>query len=107
MNKVADHIVPIASQPVDAEELTRSLSQVSLKEKEISTLKEENKALKKDNKEYQDRNVGLKDGLKGKSVLQSAQHSIWDLISVEVTKFWENEKTRSQEGLYLLILRKI
>lgn len=33
MNKVAYQIVPIASQAVDTEELIRSLSQVSLKEK--------------------------------------------------------------------------
>ena len=45
MNRVEDHIVHIASQTVDTEELTISLSQVSLKEKEISTVKEEKKAL--------------------------------------------------------------
>ena len=88
MNKVADHIVHIASQAADTEELTISLSHVSLKEKEISTLKEENKALEKANKEYQDNNTKLKDKLKGKSILQSTQHSIWDLILIEVTKFW-------------------
>ena len=76
MNKVVDHIVPIASQEVDTEELTISLSQVSLKEKDISTLKEETKALEKANKEYQEKNTKLKDRLKGKSILQSAQHSI-------------------------------
>ena len=69
MNKVEDEIVLIASQPVDIEELTKSLSQVYLKEKESSTLKEENNALEKSNKEYQDRNTRLKDKLKGKSVL--------------------------------------
>ena len=50
MNKVADQIVPIASQAVDTEEITISLSHVSLKEKEISTLKEEKKDLEKHNK---------------------------------------------------------
>ena len=90
MNKVANHIVHIASQAVDTEELTISLSQVSLKEKEIYTLKEEKKALEKDNKEYQEKNTKLKDRLKGKSVLQLAQHSIWDQISIEVNKFWGN-----------------
>lgn len=39
-NKVANHIVPISSQAVDTEELTISLLQVPLKEKDISTLKE-------------------------------------------------------------------
>ena len=33
-------IILVASQPVDIEELTRSLSQVYLKDKEITTLKE-------------------------------------------------------------------
>lgn len=47
MNKEAVEIVPITSQPVDTEELIRSLSQVSLKEKEITTLKEEKKASRK------------------------------------------------------------
>ena len=47
-------IVHVASQPVDTKEMTRYLSQVSLKDKEITTLKEENKGLDKDNKEYQD-----------------------------------------------------
>ena len=49
-NKATIEIVPITSQPADTKELTRSLSQVSLKEKEITTLKEEKKALEKENK---------------------------------------------------------
>ena len=69
VKKGAVEIVPIASQPVDMEELKRSLSQVSLKEKEITTLKEEKKDLEKANKEYQDKNAKLKDRLMGKSVL--------------------------------------
>ena len=88
MNKVVDQIVHIVSQAVDTEELTISLSHISLKEKKISTLMEEKKALEKDNREYQDMNARIKDRLKGELVLQSTQHSIWDLISVEVTKFW-------------------
>ena len=101
MNKVADHIVPIASQAVDTEELTKSLSLVSLKEKEISTLKEEKKALEKANKEYQEKNTKLKDRLKGKSVLQSTQHSIWDLISIEATKFWGELKRLEAKKAYI------
>lgn len=62
MNKMGDHIVPIASQEVDREELTISLSQVSLKDKEISTLKEEKKDLEKTNKEYQEITQSLKTG---------------------------------------------
>ena len=62
---MAEHIVPNVSQALDTEELTISLSQVSIKEKEISTLKEERKALEKANKEYQEENTKLKDRLKG------------------------------------------
>lgn len=71
-NKVTSHIVPIATQDIDAEELADSLSQIYLKEHEISTLKEEKKSLEKVNKEYQDKNAKLKDMLKGKLVLQSS-----------------------------------
>ena len=101
MNKVVVKIVPIASQLVDIKEITRSLSQVSLKEKEIITLKEEKKALEKKNKEYQDSNTRLKDRLKGKAVLQSTQHSIWDLITVEVTKFWGELKRLEAKKDYI------
>ena len=87
-NKAVAHVVPLATQAIDKDELTVSLSQVSIKEHKISTLKEEKKALEKANKEYQDKNTKLKDILKGKSVLQSTQHSIWDTVSIEVTKFW-------------------
>ena len=38
-------IVPLEPQLVDTEELTRSLAQVSLKDKDITNLKEEKKAL--------------------------------------------------------------
>ena len=87
VKKGAVEIVLVASQPVDIKELTRSLSQVSLKVKEITTLKEEKKALENTNKEYHDKNAKIKDKLKGKSILQSTQHSIWDLIAMKVTKF--------------------
>ena len=107
-NKVAPHIVPISTQAVDIEELTISLSQVPLKEQDISTLKEEKKSLEKANKEYQENNTKIKERLKGKSVLQSAQHSIWDLISIEISKFWgEIKKIRIKEGLYLFSFGEI
>ena len=108
MNKAVVEIVPFTSQPIDTEELTRSLSQVSVKEKEITTLKEEKRDMDIANKEYQAKNTKLKNKLKGKPVLQSAQHSIWDLIPVEVTKFLGRiKKIGSQEGLYLFSPRKI
>ena len=46
-SKVASHIVPVATQDIDAEGLVDCLPQIYLKEKEISTLKEEKKALEK------------------------------------------------------------
>ena len=100
-SKVASRIVPIATQDIDAKGLANSLSQISLKEKEILTLKEETKALEKANKEYQNKNTKLKDRLKRKLVLQSAQHSIWDLISIEVTKFWGELKRLETKKDYI------
>lgn len=101
VKKGAVEIVPVASQPVDTEELTRSLSQVSLKDKEINTLKEEKKALERAKKEYQDKTAKLKDMLMDKSVLQSTQHSLWDLIAVEVTKFWGELKRLESKKAYI------
>ena len=107
LKKGAVEIVPVASQLVDTEELTRHLSQVSLKDKEITTLKEEKKAMEKENKEYQDKNAKLKDRLKDKSSLQSAQHSIWDLIAVEITKLWgELKRFESKKGYIYFALEK-
>ena len=51
--KGTTEIVPLEPQPMDAKELTRSLAQVSLKDKEITNLKEEKKALERANKEYE------------------------------------------------------
>ena len=57
--------------------------------------------MEKANKEYQENNTKLKDILKGKLVLQSAQHSIWDLISIEVTKFWGELKRLEAKKAYI------
>ena len=64
-------------------------------------MKEEKKALKKANKEYQDMNARIKDRLKGKLVLQTDQHSIWDLISMEVTKFSGELKRLEDKKAYI------
>jgi hypothetical protein len=101
MKKGVVEIVLVISHLVGIEELTRSLSQVSLKDQEITTLKEEKKAPGKANKEYQDKNANLKDRLKGKSVPQSAHHSIWDLIAVEVTKFRGELKILESKKAYI------
>ena len=55
----------------------------------------------KANKEYQDKNAKLKDKLMGKSILQSTQHSLWDLIAVEVTKFWGELKKLEDKKAYI------
>ena len=60
VKKGAVEIVPVASQLVDTEELTRYLSEVSLKEKKITTLKEDKKVSDKTNKEYQIKMPSLK-----------------------------------------------
>ena len=74
---------PLAiSQPIDTNELAESMAQVSLKEKEIFQLLQEKNQLEKLNKEKQDKINRLKDRLVGKEVLKSAQHSLWDLISI-------------------------
>lgn len=57
--------------------------------------------MEKSNKEYQDKNPKLKDRLKGKSILQSAQHSIWDLISIEVIKFWGDLRRLETKKSYI------
>ena len=64
-------------------------------------MKEEKKALEKANKEYQEKNAKLKDRLVGNFVLQSAQRSLWDLIAVEVTKFWEELKRLEAKKAYI------
>ena len=79
---------PLAiSQPIDTNELVESMAYVSLKEKDISKLVQEKNQLEKLNKEKQEKINRLKDRLMGKEVLKSSQHSLWDLISIEVNKF--------------------
>lgn len=63
--------------------------------------------MEKANKESQDKNAKLKDGLKGKLILQSAQYSIWDLISIEITKFWgELKRLETKKACIYLALEK-
>ena len=94
--------VPLAIvQPIDANELAKSMTQVSLKEKEISQLVQEKKQLEKLNKEKQEKIDRLKGRLKGKEVLKSAQHSLWDLISIEVNKFWKELRRMEVKKAYI------
>ena len=50
-NKGVVEVPPSTSQPIDTTELTKSLSQVSLKEKEISQLISKKNQLEKSNQE--------------------------------------------------------
>ena len=74
---------------------------MSLKEKEISQLLQEKNQLEKSNNENQDRINKLKDRLLGKEVLKSAQHSLWDLISLEVNKLWNELKRMEAKKAYI------
>ena len=77
----------ITSQQIVTVELTRSLAQTSLKDKVTSQLIKEKYLLEKYNQQKQENIDKLKARLKRKEALQSTQHSLWDLISVEVNKF--------------------
>jgi chromosome segregation ATPase len=88
-------------QPIDANELDEFMAQVSLKEKEISQLVQEKKQLEKSNKEKQEKIDRLKGRLMGKEVLKSAQHSLWDLISIEVSKFWKELRRMEVKKAYI------
>ena len=88
-------------QPIDANELVESMAQVSLKEKEISQLVQEKKQLEKLNKEKQEKIDRLKGRLMGKEVLKSAQHCLWDLISIEVSKFWKELRRMEVKKAYI------
>ena len=92
VNKRVVEEPPSTAQLVDTIELTESLAQVSLKEKEISQLIQEKNQLQKSNEEKQDRIDKLKNILRDKEVLISAQHSLCDLISIEVNRFWSELK---------------
>lgn len=86
---------------IDNAKLIESLAQVSLKEKDISQLFQEKSQLEKTNKEKQEKINRLKDRLLGKEVLKSAQHSLWDLISLEVNKFWKELRRMEFKKAYI------
>ena len=56
---------------------------------EKSQLLQDNNQLDKTNKEKLEKINKLKDRLIGKELLKSTQHSLWNLISVEVSNFLE------------------
>ena len=57
--------------------------------------------LDKSNKEKLEKINRLKDRLIGKELLKSTQHSLWDLISVEVSKFWKYLKRMEVKTTYI------
>lgn len=79
---------PTTSLPIDTMKLTRSLAQVSLKDKVISQLIKEKKLLEKSNHEKQENIDKIKASIIGKEALKWSKHSMWDLILVEVDMFW-------------------
>ena len=54
-----------------------------------------------ENKEYKDRIDRLKERLLGRAALQSAQHAIWDLVSMEVNKMWNELKRMGAKNAYI------
>ena len=57
--------------------------------------------LDKSNKEKLEKINRLKDKLIGKELLKSTQHSLWDLISVEVSKFSKDLKRMEVKKYYI------
>ena len=57
--------------------------------------------LDKSNKEKLEKINKLKDRLMGKELLKSTQHSLWDLIIVEVSKFWKDLKRMEVKKAYI------
>jgi predicted RNase H-like nuclease (RuvC/YqgF family) len=77
------------------------MAQVSLKEKEISQLVQEKNKLEKLNKEKQEKIDRLNGRLMDKEVLKSAQHSLWDLIFIEVNRFWKEIRRMEVKKAYI------
>ena len=83
-------------QQTATDELTKEMSQVSLKDGEIKELKgknsklqQENRNLQKEEKDLEDKISKHNEKMKGKLQLQGTKHMIWDEILVEVTKMWD------------------
>ena len=57
--------------------------------------------MEKTNKERQENINKLKDRLMGKEVLKSTQHSLWDLISIEVSNFLKELRRMEVNKAYI------
>ena len=65
------------------------MSKVCLEDVEIKQLKEKNNQVQQENKTLQEKVSKHKIKLRGQLPLQGAKHFLWDLIAIEITKFWE------------------
>ena len=57
--------------------------------------------MEKSNKEMDDKINRLKDKLLGKEVLKSTKHTLWDLVSIEVNKFWKELRRMEVKKSYI------
>ena len=62
---------------------------------------QEKKLLEKSNQEKQEKIDKLKTRLIGKEALKSGQHSLWDLILVEVNKLWDELRRMVAKKTYI------
>ena len=65
------------------------MSKVILKDVEILKLKEKNNQNNKEIKIVQEKITKQKLNLTRQTQLQGSKHIIWDLISTEISKFWD------------------
>ena len=70
-------------------ELTKAMSQVSIKDVEIKQLKEKNNQVQQQNKILQEKVSKHKINLRGQLPLQGEKHLLWDVIAIEIIKFLE------------------
>ena len=70
---------------------------------EKSQLLQDKNQLDKTTKERLEKINKLKDRLIGKELLKSTQHSLWNLISGEVSKFWKELKRMEVKKAYIYL----
>ena len=75
------------AQQISTDELTKAMSQVTLKDVEIKQLKENNIKIQQENKTLQENVAKYNTKLMGQVQLQGAKHLLWDQIATEIAKF--------------------
>ena len=76
-------------QKITTDELTKAMSQASLKDDEIKRIKEKNGQVDQENNFLREKLAKQKKKLKGKLQLQGTKNLLWDQIHEEVDNFWE------------------